>query len=195
MSAALAAVGVMCLMMWVNQSSPATSASSQPDLTLPTHESVDPSPSGTPTRLRIPAIDVSTSLLRLGLNTDKTVEVPAKANLAGWYRLGARPGDTGSAVILGHVDSPAGPAVFARLAELQPGQRLQVDRRGAGTSEFVVTSVETYPNADFPAQRVYARTGGSFLNLVTCGGTYDAARGGYQANVVVYTRLMTSPRT
>ena len=34
------------------------------------------------------------------------------------------------------------------------------------------------------------RTGRSELNLVTCGGAYDASRGGYQSNVVVYTRLV-----
>ena len=55
---------------------------------------------------------------------------------------------------------------------------------------FAVHSVETYANEDFPAQKVYGRQGPSQLNLVTCGGDYDAAKGGYQSNVVVNARLV-----
>lgn len=145
-----------------------------------------------PVRLGIPVIGVSSSLLPLGLNADRTVEVPVDPDVAGWYSLGARPGDTGSSVILGHVDSQEGPAVFARLAELERGARLRVSAGDGTTHVFVVTSTATYRNADFPAQRVYARTGGRFLTVVTCGGRYDADRGGYQSNVVVYSRLLRS---
>ena len=88
-------------------------------------------------------------------------------------------------MILGHVDSSTGPAVFFRLVELQPGDRVFVQRDDGSSVRFDVRSVRTYLNAEFPAQRVYGNHGRSELNLVTCGGTYDAARGGYQANVVV----------
>ncbi|HEY1119725.1 MAG TPA: sortase, partial [Acidimicrobiales bacterium] len=127
-----------------------------------------------------------------GLQPDRTVEVPSDPRLAGWYHLGPPPGDRGSAVILGHVDSVAGPAVFARLAELVPGDVVDVSLRGGAIASFVVRTVRTYPNADFPAQRVYGRHGVPELNLVTCGGAYDAGRGGYQANVVVNARLRTT---
>jgi hypothetical protein len=147
-----------------------------------------------PVHLTIPAIDVSTSLMRLGLQPDKTVEVPSDPDLAGWYDLGAPPGALGSAVILGHVDSASGPAVFYRLKELRRGQRLSVRRRNGSVVEFEVTSVATYPNALFPAQRVYAAQGRRRLNLVTCGGAYDSSLGGYQSNVVVYTRWVGTTR-
>jgi hypothetical protein len=41
-------------------------------------------------------------------------------------RPGPRPGDPGPAVILGHVDSDRGPAVFYRLGEPRPGDQLTV---------------------------------------------------------------------
>lgn len=69
-----------------------------------------------PVALRIPAIDVSVSLSTLGLNPDKTVQVPTQFQEPGWYRLGPTPGQVGSAVILGHVDDKEGPAVFYRLS-------------------------------------------------------------------------------
>ncbi len=138
-----------------------------------------------PLTLVIPAIGVSTPLVSLGLNPDKTVEVPSDPTKAGWYRLGPAPGSPGSAVILGHVDSQDGPAVFYRLKNLKAGDQLSVARADGSVARFAVQSIRTYANDDFPAAQVYRNKGARTLTLVTCGGTYDKANGGYQANVVV----------
>lgn len=111
--------------------------------------------------------------------------MPKDPDRAGWYRLGPAPGAPGSAVILGHVDSAEGPAVFARLRTLAPGTRIVVEHADGALTRFAVRSVATYANEDFPAARVYRNRGAPTLTLVTCGGAYDAAKGGYQANVVV----------
>jgi Sortase domain len=82
-----------------------------------------------PVRIDIPRIGVSSSLVRLGRAPDGTVEVPKSFRVAGWYVPGTRPGDPGSAVILGHVDSKrGGPAVFYRLRELHRGDEIRVKR-------------------------------------------------------------------
>jgi sortase (surface protein transpeptidase) len=145
-----------------------------------------------PTRLRIPAIGVSATVTSLGIKADQTVEVPENPAQVGWYRLGARPGQDGSAVLLGHVDSTEGPAVFYRLRSLTRGDEVDVRAADGSTTRFEVTSIATYANEDFPAQKVYRTTGSPGLALVTCGGRYDAARGGYQSNVVVYATLATT---
>lgn len=142
-----------------------------------------------PTHLRIPAIDVSATVTSLGIRADQQVEVPDNPDEVGWYRLGARPGQDGSAVLLGHVDSTEGPAVFHRLRSLEPGDEVEVVGTDGSVTRFEVTSTATYANEDFPAQRVYRPTGRPGLALVTCGGRYDAANGGYQSNVVVYAAL------
>jgi hypothetical protein len=77
-----------------------------------------------PVRIAIPSIGVASSLDRLGRARDRTVEVPSRWEVAGWYAPGTRPGDPGSAVILGHVDSKRGPAVFFRLRELRQGDEI-----------------------------------------------------------------------
>ncbi len=118
--------------------------------------------------------------------------MPSKPARTGWCRHGSAPGEAGSAVILGHVDSDTGPAVFARLKELRAGDKVTVTMSDRSEVRYAVTKVATYPNAKFPAQRVYGGTGPSTLNLVTCGGAYDPVEG-YQANVVVYTSLV-APR-
>ncbi len=147
-----------------------------------------------PVSIDIPAIDVSSRLVRLGLEADRTVEVPTDADLAGWFRLGTVPGQRGSSVILGHVDSADGPAVFARLAELRRGDVVEVGGADGSVVSFVVTRRVLYANADFPAQQVYAAQDGRRLNLVTCAGAYLEDAGGYQSNLVVYTRRAPGSR-
>ena len=190
-------VTVYCLVRWADASSPepadaATRAStaSPPRAGLRSREST-PTAHHLPARpvaLHIPAIGVSSRLVELGLNRDGTVEVPTDPGLAGWYGLGTRPGARGSAVILGHVDSVDGPAVFFRLRTLAAGDAVNVRIADGATELFRVESVRTYANDRFPARLVYAARGGRVLNLVTCGGAYDASRGGYQSNVVVRAR-------
>ncbi|GAA4692575.1 hypothetical protein GCM10023349_04490 [Nocardioides conyzicola] len=146
-------------------------------------------------QVTIPAIGVHSDLVRLGKQPSGEVEVPQDPLLAGWYAPGAAPGAVGSAVILGHVDSTDGPAVFYRLEELGKGDRVSIDRADGTTAVFVVRSVTTYENDEFPARLVYTSHGHRELNIVTCGGAYDADRGGYQANVVVNARWVSGFRT
>lgn len=144
-----------------------------------------------PVSLRIPAIGLSVPLSTLGLNLDGTVQVPTDFQEPGWYRLGPSPGEMGSAVILGHVDSYLGPAVFFQLRSLTAGDQVEVTLADGVMTSFVVTSVAMYPKTGFPAQQVYGSHGSSALQLVTCGGTFDAQTGSYLSNIVVYTSLQT----
>jgi sortase (surface protein transpeptidase) len=145
-----------------------------------------------PVALSIPAIGVSVPVSQLGLNPDGTVQVPTNFQEPGWYRLGPSPGQVGSAVILGHVDSYQGPAVFFQLRSLQAGDRVEVTLADGVIANFVVTAVTMYLKAQFPDQQVYGSDGHSALQLVTCGGTFDAQTGHYLSNVVVYTALAST---
>jgi hypothetical protein len=146
----------------------------------------------TPVSLRVPAISLSTSLSTLGLNPDGTVQVPDNDTEPGWFRLGPTPGQIGSAVILGHVDSRQGPGVFFQLRTLLPGDQVQVSLTDGAVATFEVTSVATYTKTQFPAQQVYASHGASALQLVTCGGTFDNQTGHYLSNIVVYTSFLSA---
>lgn len=145
--------------------------------------------------LRIPALRLVASVGGLGLNPDGTVQVPRDPGRVGWYRLGPAPGQVGSAVILGHLDSKIGPAVFFRLKFLRAGDKITVDLADGVHARFVVDRVVTYANAEFPARKVYGARGRPSLQLVTCGGQYDRQARSYTANVVVYTSLVSLTRT
>jgi sortase (surface protein transpeptidase) len=142
-----------------------------------------------PVRIDIPAIGVTSSLDRLGRAADRTVQVPSRWEVAGWYAPGTRPGDPGSAVILGHVDSKRGPAVFYRLRELRRGDLVEVTRADGSSVRFAVQRTEQYDKRRFPTDEVYYPTLTPALRLVTCGGEFDATAGHYRSNIIVFAML------
>lgn len=148
--------------------------------------------SSVPVGLRIPAIHVSVSLPKLGLNADGTAQVPTKYEEPGRFKLGPVPGLPGSAVILGHVDDKKGSAVFYKLPSLRAGKKVDVIFANGAVAHFAVTTVEKYEKAQFPTEKVYGSHGTKALQLVTCGGKFDVATGHYLSNVVAYTTLVST---
>ncbi|SDR81903.1 class F sortase [Microlunatus soli] len=146
-----------------------------------------------PVDITIPRIGVKTSVMKLGLAADRTVEVPPydRADDVGWYTKSPIPGATGPSVLIGHVDSPDGPAVFARMAQLDAGDKVSVKRSDGSTAVFSIKRVETFAKDDFPTQKVYGDTDHPELRLITCGGTYDRGAGGYQANTIAFADLVS----
>ncbi|MFI5527488.1 class F sortase [Kitasatospora sp. NPDC051853] len=147
-----------------------------------------------PRRLRVPAVEVDVPLIELSLGTDGSLRPPEsdRTALAGWYAAGVSPGETGTALLAGHVDTARGPAALHRLAALTPGQALLVDRADGSSARFVVDVVADHPRDAFPSDRVYAPAPRPELRVITCGGRYDRAHGGYQDNTVVYAHLEQS---
>jgi sortase (surface protein transpeptidase) len=139
-----------------------------------------------PVGIEIPRIGVSARLVRLGLNPDRTMEVPTDFDAAGWYVHGPRPGEIGPAVIAGHVDSTSGPAVFFRLGSLRRGAVVRVLRADGSTAHFTVEAVERASKEAFPTRRVFGPTRRPALRLITCGGSFDQATGHYRDNTIVY---------
>ncbi|MBG0831640.1 class F sortase [Planomonospora sp. ID67723] len=148
-------------------------------------------PRSMPVAIRIPAIGVSAPVRAVGLDADGAVSAPPvrQPNLTGWYKHGPTPGELGPAVILGHVDTITGPAVFARLRELAPGAVIEVVRRDGSTATFVVDGLEKASKRTFPTGRVYGRLEHAGLRLITCGGDFDHSARSYTDNVIVYAHL------
>lgn len=145
-----------------------------------------------PVRIAIPAIGVSAAVVRLGLNRDGTLQVPADFGVTGWFTGGPAPGETGPAVIAGHIDSRRGPAVFYRLHALRPGDRVTVERADKTTVQFAVVDTAQYPKRAFPTEAVFGPSPDPLLRLITCGGSFDRATGHYRDNVVVSARLASA---
>lgn len=166
----------------------------QPDPRAARPRAVSPPPgpvlkASTPVRVDIPRIGVHSRLLSLGLEHDGTLEVPSlkQAQLAGWYDKGPTPGEPGPAVIVGHVDTKKGPAVFYKLGKLKPGDKVDVTRKDGAVAAFAVDSVEHVLKTHFPTKRVYGEVGFAGIRLITCGGDFEGHS--YTGNVIVYGHL------
>ena len=155
--------------------------------TYPAPTTGDPIDRADPTRVSIPAIDVDASVIPLGV-TDGVLDVPQDFARTGWWQAGPEPGEAGPAVIVGHVDSYRGPAVFHRLRELRAGDEITVDRVDGSSATFAVRSVMRVTKDAFPTDVVYGDTDGPWLRLITCDG--DFADGSYLGNLIVNAELL-----
>jgi sortase (surface protein transpeptidase) len=141
--------------------------------------------SGPPTRVRIPAIGIDAPLGPLHMDESGELQAPADYALPGWYEEGAVPGETGPAVIAGHLDSQKGQAIFYRLHELKPEDLILVQRGGKWLT-FEVVSMGKFAKNKFPTAAVYGPTPDAQLRVITCGGSFDPVRRSYRDNVVVF---------
>ncbi|MEU3416199.1 class F sortase [Streptomyces sp. NPDC006658] len=187
------AAGAVLLISGVHDEEPprpsaqALSASAHP-APAPT---VRPLPPADPDRIRIAAIGVDAPMTRVGLSATGALRTPPpdEPGLAGWYGDGIAPGSAGTAVVTGHVDTPAGdPGVFYDLGALAEGSTIEIHRADRRTAVFTVRAIELYDKEQFPSKKVYGGSGRPELRLITCGGGYTKDTG-YLGNVVVYATL------
>ncbi|MFF3585021.1 class F sortase [Streptomyces mirabilis] len=149
-------------------------------------------PRSEPTRLHIPKIEVDAPFTELAVDAAGKLQPPVAddTNLVGWYSKGVSPGEPGTAIIAGHVDTTTSAAVFADLRELEKGDRFTVDRADGRKATFVVDNADTFAKDDFPDQRVYADTRDAEVRLITCAGDYDHSAKDYTENLVVFAHLV-----
>ncbi len=143
---------------------------------------------GLPVRLIIPKISVDARVSLMGLTSSGNMEAPSTNQDAGWYKYGPHPGNTGSAVIAGHL-GVGSKAVFTDLSLLEKGDTVSIkDDRGRTTS-FVVRETRTYAYDTEPSE-VFRSTTGVHLNLITCNGDYNIGQQTYSERLVVFTDRM-----
>ncbi|WP_405809059.1 class F sortase [Streptomyces sp. NBC_01520] len=149
-------------------------------------------PRSEPERIRIKKIAVDAPFTPLAIGPSGRLDAPPAndMNLAGWFKDGATPGERGTSVVAGHVDTKTGPAVFLLLSTLKAGNKVSITREDGIDTVFKVDSVETFSKADFPNDRVYADNGTAQLRLITCGGEFDKKEKDYKDNVVVFAHMV-----
>ncbi len=142
---------------------------------------------GNPVYIQIPSIGVDAPVERVTLTSDGSMDVPGDPGNAGWYALGPRPGEAGSAAIAGHVAWFDGEtAVFSSLHKVAPGDAILVRNDDGSDAAFVVREIRTYA-ADADATDIFvSRDGKAHLNLITCVGEWDRDAGQYAERLVVF---------
>lgn len=190
-SAALAAHAVVTRAVRGHSPAAAAATPSLPAITATTDSAPHPPPgvSSAPYhgvyvfRLKIPALAIDAGVEAVGTDGQGHVGVPASIWDAAWYRYGPAPGQPGDAVIDGHLDWYTGPALFEHLAQLKPGDLVEVIA-GATTIEFKVSALNWFPYTS-PPPGFLASAGPPRLSLVTCGGSWNSRAGTYSERLVV----------
>jgi sortase (surface protein transpeptidase) len=141
-----------------------------------------------PVRISIPAIGVAAPIGPLDLNRDRTLQVPTSFGAAGWFRGAAEPGEPGPAIVVGHVDSKSGPAVFYRLRALRRGDRINIEAGDGSVVRYTVTSALAASKDHFPTRTVYGMTRRPSLRLITCDGAFNTSTGHYEDNYIVFAK-------
>ncbi|MDO8507474.1 MAG: class F sortase [bacterium] len=145
--------------------------------------------SGLPVRLKIPSVNVDATIDQMGITPSGAMEVPSGARNVGWFKLGPRPGDKGSAVIDGHYGRWANGdgSVFDDLNKLKKGDKVYVEDEKGITYTFLVREFRDYdPKAD--ASSVFVSNDGkSHLNIITCEGVWNKVSKSYSERLVVFT--------
>lgn len=145
---------------------------------------------GLPVRLKIPSINVDAFVEYVGLTSKREMEVPKNAADVGWYKLGPRPGEKGSAVIDGHFNNENGGAgVFFNLYKVRKGDKIYVkDDKGVSITFIVLESRLYDPGL---AGEVFSLNDGiAHLNLVTCDGVWDGVKKSYSKRLVVFADIL-----
>jgi len=168
---------------------PPTSVDEKPTSRNADFEVEPPAKTVEPSAVSIPALGLDQNLIELAVNGTE-LQVPDDYSDVGWWRDGPVPGEKGAAVMVGHVDSPTGPAVFYQLSGMQPGHRVTIGLDDGSRTVFEVREVTAYHRSSFPSAKVYRTQGRPGLNLLTCGGSFDSEAGRYSSNVVVYAALV-----
>jgi len=152
-----------------------------------------PDQEAAPQRLIVAKAGLDMPIQAVGIGDDGQMALPPRPTTIGWYRFGPAPGDpAGSVVLGGHIDSRQyGVGPLARLRKVRPGDLVEITMTDSTTLRYRATVVRDIPKQKLAVDDLFARDGSPLLRIVTCGGPYDTAAGGYRDNLVV-TAVATS---
>jgi sortase A len=160
------------------------------EIEVPMEADTAQNPAHSPERIRIPRLNIDTSVQHVGVNANGNMAVPTNYTDTGWYKYGPAPGESGSAVIAGHVNNGLGlSGVFEHLGDLEVGDDIYVTRSDGKEVHFVVAGKRAYAYDDAPADVIFNPSGSVRLNLITCEGKWVKEDKTYDQRLVVFTRL------
>lgn len=147
---------------------------------------------GVPVSITISALGVTDEVVPVGLAPDGSMQVPDVSE-SGWWRLGPKPGDIGSAVVVSHVNYRGVAGALGRIGELKPGALVTVKDASGVERTFVTDTVTQIPKSQYAARTVplvFGKVSTPELKIVTCSGTVTNHQ--YSDNTILAAHLITS---
>jgi hypothetical protein len=148
-----------------------------------------------PVALRVEAAGISAEVRPVGVDASGTaMAVPPDGSVVAWYRDGPSPGESGSAVLAGHVDYGGQRGALFDLVDVGMGAEIAVDFDDGSSRAFLAVGLRRYQKAELPTTELFRQQGPPVLVLITCGGSYDRQSRSYRENVVVFAIPTDRPR-
>jgi LPXTG-site transpeptidase (sortase) family protein len=141
-----------------------------------------------PMNITIPKIRVDAKVEEVGITKKGNMATPNSFAKTGWYKYGTIPGETGSAVIAGHVDNGlALPGVFSNLKNLKKGDDIYIATKNENL-HFIVTESDIY-DFDAPTNEIFEDKDEKLLKLITCTGNWITEYKTHDKRLVVTAKL------
>jgi len=157
----------------------------------PQNQLVDKTNLGQPTRLIIPTLHIEAKIQNVGISPNGIMENPSNIVDVGWFDLGTRPGQKGSAVVAGHLNGEHGEiGVFANLHKLKKGDKIYINDSKGASITFIVRESRLYDPGY--AEEVFSQNDNAHLNLITCEGIWDKSKRSYSKRLVVFSDVMST---
>ena len=147
----------------------------------------------TPYRITIPSIGVSAPVVPVGVDALGNMAVPEELLEVGWYEPGFKPGEMGSAVFAGHVNSRFGlPTIFQNLEAIQLDDTFSITSEDGQELVFKVVAKNIYDFRTAPLEEIYGPHDEPTINLITCDeDLWLGAEGTYKDRLVVTAVLVS----
>lgn len=140
----------------------------------------------TPKELRIPVLDIISTVRAVGTAADGTMDIPDSLTDTGWYNQSVHPGNPGKAVLAAHTGYPNKPSQFRSLERITPGTNIEVTDTTGTTAHFSVIQIARYNPDNAPLKTIFGSSPTARLTIVTCAGTWDATKNSYTERLVIY---------
>jgi sortase (surface protein transpeptidase) len=149
-----------------------------------------------PREITMPTIAVSAEIVPVGVDQDGNMAVPEELLEVGWYEPGFKPGEMGSAVFAGHVNSRFGlPTIFQNLEDIQLEDTFSITGEDGQELVFRVVAKNTYDFRTAPLEEIYGPHDEPTINLITCDDDLWLGEEGTYKDRLVVTAVLVSPGT
>ena len=151
-------------------------------------------PTAAPTGISIPSLKLSAPIVPVALGPEKELQTPVQDDAVGWYIYSPSPGEVGPAILVGHLDSTTGPAIFWHLKNLTIGDKIVINRNDGTTATFTVSAKQIFPQDPFPTEQVYGATSAPTLRIITCAGKWLSSLHRYSDDLVIFANLSSTSK-
>ncbi len=129
-----------------------------------------------PRKLTIQKLGINARIVRLSARDNSEPKSPQNIYDVGWYENSAKPGETGAALLLGHIRGLERDGVFTDLTRLVPGDEFQLELGDGTIQNYQIVKMEAYTRGqvDFKNLTQSAVDGQAGLNLLTSVASYES---------------------